>query len=383
MADGTGRPDPVVVPSTGGDITIRQFQPRDAAQVHAMLVEGLVYGPESPHNTAQQRNLTSRVSRVAYLGFALGIACLWRDTLALIIGAALCLGAVTVFLHMRHSISDRHGSGHPWRVAGTGDCGYGYGCDSVNPCQPARPVAGPWDFFALFLACTRLQKPMLVVPEVFTTRLVTGYGGVTGTRRPAPNRRVPAPAPTGRVKWRVRVRVEQTLPAGHPCRSLHSIRKVFTGFCATARETDMADIPTTYDVPLSVDGVNSPTAQGPGAFWVAAIESPADKTSEVVGYLGLDYRALADPSSGELRRMIVPMNHRRRRIGSLLITAALDHARRHAPPYERLDLETTEFQPGARKLDENHGFSLVGTRIVRMGPLFSMTVLRLRRKMRD
>ncbi|KAJ6458933.1 acyl-CoA N-acyltransferase [Mycena vitilis] len=265
MADGTGRPDPVVVPRASGDIIIRRFQPRDAAQVHAMLVEGLVYGPESPHNTAQQRSFTSRVSRVAYLGFALGIACLWRNTLAFrITGAALCLGAVAVFLHMRHSI-----------------------------------------------------------------------------------------------------------------------RKVFNGFCATARETDMADIPTTYDVPISLDGVHSPTTQGPGAFWVAAIESPVGKSSEVVGYLGLDYRAIADPSFGELRRMIVSMKHRRRGIGSLLITAALDHARRHAPPYETLDLETTEFQPGARKLYENHGFVLVGTRIVRMGPLFSMTVLRLRRRVRD
>ncbi|KAF7328525.1 hypothetical protein MVEN_02539900 [Mycena venus] len=162
-----------------------------------------------------------------------------------------------------------------------------------------------------------------------------------------------------------------------------TITRMFVHFCATARETDMADIPHSYEVPLSVDGIHLPLEQGPAGFWVAAIESPDRKTSEVVGYLGLDYHANPDPSSGELRRMIVSVNHRRRKIASLLITASIDHARRHAPPLETLDLETTEFQPGARKLYENHGFSVVGTRIMRMGPLFSMTVLRLRRKVID
>ncbi|KAJ7660398.1 acyl-CoA N-acyltransferase [Mycena polygramma] len=265
MADTTGRPNPVIVPRPGGDIIIRQYQPKDASQVHALLVEGLIYGPESPHNVAQQRNLTGRISCVAYLGFVLGLGCLWKRNLAAqVSGAALCLGATALFFYMRHSIT-----------------------------------------------------------------------------------------------------------------------QMFVVFCATARKTDMADIPTSYDVPSAINGVQSPTPQGPAGFWVAVIESPTSKKSEVVGYLGLDYRASPDPLSGELRRMIVSMNHRRRRIGSLLITAAMGHARHHAPPLETLDLETSEFQPGARKLYENHGFSLVGTRIMRMGPIFSMTVLRLRRQVRD
>ncbi|KAJ7888192.1 hypothetical protein B0H14DRAFT_3127420 [Mycena olivaceomarginata] len=87
------------------------------------------------------------------------------------------------------------------------------------------------------------------------------------------------------------------------------------GLCANARATDMADICHSYEVPIPVDGVQAPVPQGPAGFWVAAIESPESKTSEVVGYLGLDYRggatAISDPSTGELRRMIVSMNHRR------------------------------------------------------------------------
>ncbi|KAF7360065.1 hypothetical protein MVEN_00734600 [Mycena venus] len=265
MANTTTRPFPVAIPVNSGDIVIRQFQPKDADQVHALLIEGLVYGPESPHNVAQHRNLFGRVSCVAYLGFALGLGCLCRNNIVFrFAGGALTLGATTLFVYMR--------------------------------------------------------------------RMIT---------------------------------------------------KMFIHFCARARETDMGDIPHFYDVPLSADSTQSSQPQGPGGFWVAAIESAEDKSSEVVGYLGLDYRAIPDPTSGELRRMIVSMNHRRRRIASLLITASMDHARRHAPPLETLDLETTEFQPGARKLYENHGFSLVGTRIMRMGPLFSMTVLRLRRKVFD
>jgi hypothetical protein len=67
----------------------------------------------------------------------------------------------------------------------------------------------------------------------------------------------------------------------------HAINSLFIHFCAVARETDMADIPHSYEVPLSIDGIQSPQTQGPAGFWVAAIESPDQKTSEVVGYLGL------------------------------------------------------------------------------------------------
>jgi hypothetical protein len=34
----------------GGKFIVRRFQPKDAPQVHALLVEGLVYGRESKCN---------------------------------------------------------------------------------------------------------------------------------------------------------------------------------------------------------------------------------------------------------------------------------------------------------------------------------------------
>jgi hypothetical protein len=47
MAQPMSRPSPVVLPRPGGDIIIRQFHPKDADQVHALLIEGLVYGRET------------------------------------------------------------------------------------------------------------------------------------------------------------------------------------------------------------------------------------------------------------------------------------------------------------------------------------------------
>ncbi|KAJ7479471.1 acyl-CoA N-acyltransferase [Mycena latifolia] len=242
-------PSSVVVPRpSGGDIIIREFQPKDTAQVYALLVDGFVHGQESPPSTALRRNLTSPLAFGTYAVFSFGLAGLCRAELAFQLGgAALCVFAAALFFYVRRSITN-----------------------------------------------------------------------------------------------------------------------AFLDYCAVARKTDMADIPAHY--------------QSPGGFWVAAIESPDRKTSEVVGYLALDYRYNADPTCGELRRMIVSSQHRRRRIGSLLMSAVFAHARRFSPPLETLELTTSEFQPGARKLYENHGFAVVSSHVARWAPLLKFRILRLRRK---
>ncbi|KAJ7622863.1 hypothetical protein B0H17DRAFT_1112319 [Mycena rosella] len=246
-------PSAVVVPRDNGDIIVRQFEPEDASQVYALLLEGFVYGPESACNTALRKSLFGPVSYATYGGFAVGLSCLFvKERVFQLGGAALCLGAASVFIYMRRCITE-----------------------------------------------------------------------------------------------------------------------TFVAYCATARKTDMADIPAYYGIPASAD-----SEQGPGGFWVAAIDSPDRRTSEVVGFLGLDYRVKADPTCGELRRLIVSMRHRRRRIGSLLVTAAIDHARNHSPPLKTLDLETSECQPGAQKLYKNYGFSVVSSRVMSLGSLSSMIVFR-------
>ncbi|KAJ7613525.1 acyl-CoA N-acyltransferase [Roridomyces roridus] len=257
MANEKRDPAVIVVPRTGGDIIVRQFRPSDAPQIHAMLFEGLVYGPESPRNTALRRSLTSPRAYLAYTAFALGLttlSCSRRDLR--LAGGTLC----TVSL-----------------------------------------------LFMLYL-------------------------------------------------WR-------------------AINNLFVNFCIGARKTDMADIAKSYEIPDDISA-----EQGPGGFFVAAIESGEE--SEVVGYLGLDYHANDDPTSGELRRMIVSARHRRRKIGSLLINAAMAHARSRSPPLLTIDLETTEFQPGAQKLYTRHGFAVVGTRVVSVG-VFQATIFRFRRKVAE
>ncbi|KAJ7266278.1 hypothetical protein C8J57DRAFT_1619620 [Mycena rebaudengoi] len=157
------------------------------------------------------------------------------------------------------------------------------------------------------------------------------------------------------------------------------INRWFVNFCATARKTDMEDIPESYGIPFGADNIHLPQQQGPGGFWVAVLGFPESKTPEVVGYVGLDYCSNTDPTSAELRRMIVSPRHRRRRIGSLLMPALMDHARSRAPPLKTHELETiqNEFQPGPLKLYESYGFRVVGKRAVRVTPFFDMTMVHL------
>ncbi|KAJ6611243.1 acyl-CoA N-acyltransferase [Mycena sp. CBHHK59/15] len=251
-------PVPIIVPRPTNDIVVRQFRPEDAEQIHTMLVEGLVYGHDSPCNTARQRYLFRPVSYAAYTAIALG-ALLFAHTLPAVpnatlkaVGALLALSGAALILYIRSSAT-----------------------------------------------------------------------------------------------------------AG------------FLAFCATARATDMADINASYGVPRLGE---PPETQGPAGFWVAAIGT------EVVGYLGLDYTASPDPASGELRRMIVSTRHRRRGIGTLLIAAAVAHARTHSPPLRELDLETTEFQPGAQTLYAGMGWARIGERWIIMGKVVRVRVFRYRRR---
>ncbi|KAJ7430932.1 acyl-CoA N-acyltransferase [Mycena galericulata] len=144
-------------------------------------------------------------------------------------------------------------------------------------------------------------------------------------------------------------------------------------FCAKARETDMKDIAAWYGISPSGE------QEGHSGFWVAVIEHPEDETSEVVGYVGLDFRPGEDPTNAELRRMIVSPRHRKRRIGSLLMSALLEHARRCGPPLRTIYLETIEnkLQPGPLKLYESFGFRVVGKRVVNAAPFYDITILRL------
>ncbi|KAJ7133992.1 acyl-CoA N-acyltransferase [Mycena crocata] len=252
----------VVVPRSGGEITIRLFQPRDGPQVDALLDEGFAHAPDSPCQAALVRHLSSRVAYVSYASFAFGFACICaRFPILRIMGVVLCFAGITLFLCVRRGIMN-----------------------------------------------------------------------------------------------------------------------FFIDYCTEARQTDFGDITASYKIPVLAPGTDIAPEQGPAGLWVAVIEHPKLDRSEVVGCVGLDYQVDVSPSEAMVRRMIVSVRHRRRRIGSLLMTALLEHAWRHAPPVQTVCLDVSEMQPGAQSLYEKHGFVVVGSRWLYAARLFPIKVFRLERK---
>ncbi|KAJ7628027.1 hypothetical protein DFH06DRAFT_1338852 [Mycena polygramma] len=240
---------------------VRPFRPADTPQIHALLLEGLLYGPDSPCTIALHRNLNTRISYLTYAGLSLGILAILisRSSVTRLTGVLLCAISLALFFSIRRSITN-----------------------------------------------------------------------------------------------------------------------MFLDVCATARGTDLADIAAFYGVPLPEDRAQIPRRAGRGGFWVAAIELPYEqhKSSEVIGCLGL--AGYIDASTDELRRMFVGMHHRRRGVATQLLRTALNHARRFGPPLETLELETSEFQIGARRLYGKHGFSVIETRAMGMGIMSKMLMLRFR-----
>ncbi|KAJ6459969.1 hypothetical protein C8R45DRAFT_778405, partial [Mycena sanguinolenta] len=137
-----------------------------------------------------------------------------------------------------------------------------------------------------------------------------------------------------------------------------SITIFFEEVCSSAFKTDLADIAAAYKFPPLINRTQFQSKGELSTFWVAVLENPKHNRSQVIGFLGLDYQLLGDPSSAELRRMFVSMHHRRRGVGSQLIRVAVAHVQRFAPPLTTLVLETSELQPAARALYEKHGFAL-------------------------
>ncbi|KAJ7073638.1 acyl-CoA N-acyltransferase [Mycena amicta] len=158
-------------------------------------------------------------------------------------------------------------------------------------------------------------------------------------------------------------------------------RQTMLQVCEEARQTDMRDIAEYYQITRG-------QALGPAGFWVAVIEAESrGGVDEIVGFFGMEHLP-GQPKLGHLRRMIVAPKHRRRRIGSLIITAMIAHAQKHSPkgspggPLTTLELETSVYQPAARALYEKHGFRVIGSRFLPLawpGFLHRVEMVRYRR----
>ncbi|KAJ6610524.1 hypothetical protein B0H10DRAFT_1685111, partial [Mycena sp. CBHHK59/15] len=72
-----------------------------------------------------------------------------------------------------------------------------------------------------------------------------------------------------------------------------------------------------------------------------------------------EYHPHTDPNTASVRRMIVSAKHRCHGIGSTLIRAVLAHAEADpASPLKQIELNTSEYQPGAQRLYERNGWGI-------------------------
>lgn len=108
------------------------------------------------------------------------------------------------------------------------------------------------------------------------------------------------------------------------------------------------------DTGLDIDDIQSAYIQSPGScFWVA------EENGEVVGMVGVQQH---DTGVGEIRRLRVRQDCRRRGIGRNLVEHAIEFCTEHH--YLKITLDTHLQREGAIKLFEKFRFKLDRTRTV-------------------
>ncbi|KAJ7615546.1 acyl-CoA N-acyltransferase, partial [Roridomyces roridus] len=118
------------------------------------------------------------------------------------------------------------------------------------------------------------------------------------------------------------------------------ITREMLGFCDEVMRGDLGDIGEYY--------------KAPAMFWVA-VQSRENGGEEVIGGVGLDYSPEKDTRTAHVRRMIVSPKHRRRGIAARLMQVWIDYAE-SIPALREFDLETSDLQPGARRMYERLGW---------------------------
>jgi ribosomal protein S18 acetylase RimI-like enzyme len=107
------------------------------------------------------------------------------------------------------------------------------------------------------------------------------------------------------------------------------------------------------DSAIDIDDIESAYMSTPGNhLWVAETKAIADgKPGEIVGMIGVQQ---FQPGKGEVRRLRVRSDMRRRGIGSRLVEAALQFCQQHG--YLKIELDTFMEREGAIKLFEKFHF---------------------------
>jgi GNAT superfamily N-acetyltransferase len=139
------------------------------------------------------------------------------------------------------------------------------------------------------------------------------------------------------------VRVEVSSPAAEPGSTL--IRELWADLAIRYADDPTAPEPTGESDDLELHELEAPT----GTFVIAY-----DDSGVAVGCGGIRRH---DQTTGEIKRMWVPPEHRRRGISRALLRALEDGAR--ALGYDRLVLETGVRQPEALALYESAGYEII------------------------
>jgi len=123
-----------------------------------------------------------------------------------------------------------------------------------------------------------------------------------------------------------------------------SIWNAFANYVKSAVDGDLSNITKHYRL-------QDPT--NPGGFWVAEI-ADGSAAGRVIGCVGLDSSTNPDPSTAELRHMVVSPSSQQHGAGSLLLKNLIEHAKVRG--LSTVFLSTSMYQTVAMRFYEQFGF---------------------------
>ncbi|KAF8888254.1 acyl-CoA N-acyltransferase [Infundibulicybe gibba] len=138
------------------------------------------------------------------------------------------------------------------------------------------------------------------------------------------------------------------------------ISRIFMGRMNESMNSDLGDVAANYKLRPVVGSSWELEPSGRSAFWVAETSTPDGLGKEIVGCVGLDYYtrySKEDPTSAELRRMVVSPHHQRRGIGSKLLRTLIPYARKQG--LKSIMLSTSTFQAPAVAMYQRLGGLLI------------------------
>ncbi|KAF8888256.1 acyl-CoA N-acyltransferase [Infundibulicybe gibba] len=156
------------------------------------------------------------------------------------------------------------------------------------------------------------------------------------------------------------------------------ISQIFMGHMKENMNSDLAGVAENYKMRPVAGSSCELEPSSHSAFWVAETSTSDGLGKEIVGCVGLNYYtrySKEDPSSAELRRMVVSCHHRRRGIGSKLLKTLILYAQKQG--LRSVMLSTPSFQTPAIAMYQRLGW-VVDKEIVTKRSLMEVNLVYLR-----